>query len=309
MRVVWCAMVVVAALAEPARAQRVDAPLAAPGQSQDRPAATAGDPIVVTGRPLPPKEEIRALARAITPPNPSDAPLPRFHDSVCFGSAGLDRPTLEAIGDRLAADAEQAGLTLAGDGCKPNVITLFVDHVESEVAKLVQTKWWVFGDRSPGEIRSITREKGPVRAWSNSETRSRDGDQIDSGGFLKVATASRVVASVRRDTLASIVLIERAALLGKSPRQIGDYVAMRALAGVRPQRVRDRETILTLFDSETTAVPAELTAFDRGYLHGLYAGAANAFASSTQGTIVREILKAKGKEEAPAARNGSAVHP
>lgn len=309
MRTVFWAMVAAATLTAPARAQRVDAPPAAPGPAQDRAAATTGDPIVVTGRPLPPKEEIRALARAITPPNPSDAPLPRFHDSVCFGSAGLDRPTLEAIGDRLAADAEQAGLKLAGDGCTPNVITLFVDHVETEVAKLVQKRWWVFGDRSPGEIRTITRETGPVRAWSNSETLSRDGDRIDSGGFLKVASASRIVASVRRDTLASIVLIERAALLGKSPRQIGDYVAMRALAGVRPQRVSGRETILTLFDPATTAVPAELTAFDRGYLHGLYAGAANAFGASTQSMIVREILKAKDRQEAPAAGNGSTMRP
>lgn len=260
------------------------------------------DPIVVTGRPLPPKEEIRSLARAITPPNASNTPLPRFHDTVCFGSAGLDRPTLQAIGDRLAADAERAGLKLAGDGCKPNVITLFVDHVDHEAARLVQRKWWVFGDRTPSEIRTIVNEKGPVRAWSNSETRGRDGEPINPNGTLNVASASRIVASVRRDTLASVVLVERAALVGKTTSQIADYVAMRALAGVRPQRTQGRETILTLFDPGTADVPVELTAFDQGYLRGLYAGAANAFASTTQGTIVREILKAKDRETASTAR-------
>ncbi|WP_218018027.1 hypothetical protein [Sphingomonas azotifigens] len=260
-----------------------------------------GDPIIVTGRPLPPKAEIRSLTRAIAPPDLSDEPMPRFNDSVCFGSGGLDRPVLEAIGDRLAEDAELAGLRLAGDGCKPNVIVLFVDNVGSEVAALVRRKWWVFGDRSPSEIRTIVNEKGPVRAWSNSETRSRDGDRIDSHGVLRVPIASRIVTPVRRDVLASVVLVERAAVLGKSPRQIGDYVAMRSLAGVRPPRTTRGETILTLFDPGTISPASEMTRFDRGYLRGLYSGAPNTLASTTQGKIVREILKPNDKDPAGAA--------
>lgn len=255
-----------------------------------------GDPIIVTGRPLPPKAEIRSLARAIAPPEFSGEPMPRFNDSVCFGSGGLDRPILKAIGDRLAEDAELAGLRLAGDGCKPNVIVLFVDNVGSEVAALVRRKWWVFGDRSPSEIRTIVNEKGPVRAWSNSETRSRDGDRIDSHGVLRVPIASRIVTPVRRDVLASLVLVERAAVLGKSPRQIGDYVAMRSLAGVRPQRVTREATILTLFDPGTTSPAFEMTRFDRGYLRGLYSGAPNTLASTTQSKIVREIVEANDKD-------------
>lgn len=284
-----------------ARAQQLPPPPPAAAPAQDH-AATAGDPIVVTARPLLPKDEIRALTRMITPPTFNE-PLARFHDSVCFGNAGLDRGTLEEIGRRLAVDAEQAGLELAGDGCKPNVITLFVDGVDTQVRALVQRKWWVFGDRTPAEIRAVVNEKGPVRAWSNNEIRSRDGNRIGDGGKLKIESVSRIDSSTRRDTLASVVLIERSALIGKTTSQIGDYVAMRALAGARPQRISGRETILTLFDPATPTAPAELTAFDRGYLRGLYAGAANALASTTRGTIVREVLKAKDAEDAKAAKH------
>ncbi|WP_138983929.1 hypothetical protein [Sphingomonas elodea] len=270
------------------------------GSAGEQPAPT-GDPIIVTGRPLPSKEEIRALARDVTPPSTSSEPLARFHDSVCFGSVGLDRDTLIGIGDRLAADAELAGLKLAGEGCKPNVVILFVDGVAAEVDKLVRRKWWVFGDRLPSEIRTIVEERGPVRAWSNSEVRSSDGDRVDAQGFLKVTTASRIVASTRRDTLASVVLIERSAIVGKTISQIADYVAMRALAGARPHRAGGRETILALFDGATERTPPELTSFDRGYLRGLYTGPANDFAGTSQSKIVRAILKAKDEEIARTA--------
>ncbi|WP_333572172.1 hypothetical protein [Sphingomonas sp.] len=280
--------------------QNVPATADAPPSKVEAPKveAPASDPIIVTGRPLPSKDEIRAMTRAITPIDPSGDPLARFNDPVCLGSIGLDRATLEAIGDRFAADAEQAGLKLAGSGCKPNVLVLFVDHVDSEVDTLVKRKWWVFGDRSPAEIRTIVHERGPVRAWSNSETRARDGERIGYDRFLQIASASRIVAPIRKDTLAAVVLVERSAAIGKTTYQVADYLAMRALAGVRPRQTNSKDTILGLFAADAQEAPAELTAFDRGYLRGLYAGQANAFASTTQGQIVRTILKAKDAEVA-----------
>ncbi|SFJ66951.1 hypothetical protein SAMN03159338_2120 [Sphingomonas sp. NFR04] len=280
-----------------------------PGSQQTSPpSAAAGqtaDPIIVTGRPLPSKEQIRSITRSISPATPSSDPLARFNDPVCLASVGLDCTTMERIGQRFAADAEQAGLKLAGDHCKPNIVVLFIDGVNSEIDTLVKRKWWIFGDRSPAEIRTIVHERGPVRAWSNSETRGRDGERIDTRGVLRIASASRIVAPIRKDTLAAIVMIERSALIGKTTHQIADYLAMRALAGVRPPQKGDEqngngETILGLFTGDAPGVPAEMTALDRGYLRGLYAAPANAFAWSTQGQIVRTILKAKDAEVAPA---------
>lgn len=66
---------------------------------------------------------------------------------------------------------------------------------------------------------------------------------------------------------------------------------MRALAVVNPQRASGSESILTLFDPRTTRVPDAMTAFDRGYLRGLYTGPANLFAGTQQNQIVRTVLK------------------
>lgn len=299
MRVSFLALLAGVLLPHSAMAQQTAPPAGnTPAPKGETPAA---DPIIVTGRPLPSKDEIRALTRAITPANPAGDPLSRFHDPVCLGSIGFDRATLLAIGDRFAADAEQAGLQLAGGGCRPNVLVLFVDDVQSEIDQLVKRKWWIFGDRTPSEIRRIVHERGPVRAWSNSEIRSRDGDRINNDGTLRIASASRIVAPIRKDTLAAIVLIERSAAVGKTTHQLADYVAMRALAGARPGQASDTDTILALFADNATQAPGELTAFDRGYLRGLYAGPANAFARSTQAQIVRTIVKAKDAETIGAA--------
>ncbi|WP_313534956.1 hypothetical protein [Sphingomonas sp.] len=305
MRVSVLALMIGALLPVAATAQQAAGPLTEPARPQASPttaASPASDPIIVTGRPLPSKQQIRAITRSMSPATPSTDPLARFHNAVCLASIGLDRPTLERIGERFAEDAEQAGLRLAGDHCKPNIILFFVDGVSTEINALVKRKWWIFGDRNPAEIRMITHERGPVRAWSDSETRARDGERIDIEGFLRVATASRVNAPIRKDTLAAIVMIERSAVVGKTTHQIADYVAMRALAGARPPKNDDQETILGLFAENPQGVAAEMTSLDRGYLRGLYAAQANAFAWSTQGQIVRTILKAKDSEIRQAQR-------
>lgn len=272
-----------------------------PAQGRKAPAGPS-DPIIVTGRKPASKKEISALVHAITPPSPNDAPLARFHNAVCFGSVGLERSVLEMIGYRLAADAEQAGLKLAGDGCTPNILVVFTDGVGTGVDTLVRRKWWIFGDRTPSEIRTIVSETGPVRAWSNSEVLSRDGEHINQGGFLNVPIASRLVSPTRKDMLASIVLVERSAVIGKTSNQIADYLAMRTLGGARPRASGPTETILSLFDGDAKRVPGELTAFDRGYLRGLYAGQANAFAWSTRGLIVQRVLKEQQGDTPPPAQ-------
>lgn len=271
-------------------------------QGRKAPAGST-DPIIVTGRKPASKKYISALVHAITPPSPSDSPLARFQSAVCFGSVGLERSVLEMIGYRLAADAEQAGLKLAGDGCTPNILVVFTDGVATGIDTLVRRKWWIFGDRTPSEVRTIVGESGPVRAWSNSEVLSRDGAHINQGGFLNVPIASRLVSPTRKDMLASIVLVERSAVVGKTSNQIADYLAMRTLGGARPRASGPTETILSLFDANASRVPSELTAFDRGYLRGLYAGQANAFAWSTRGLIVERVLKEQQADPPPPAEH------
>lgn len=269
-------------------------------------AATQSDTIIVEGKPLADEARVRALARAITPRVGFDQPLARFTDPVCFATAGLPRSMLQTIGARLAEDAAEAGIRLAGDGCDPNIVVIFVDDGRAELKTLVKRRPWLFRDKQPSEIRAILDEPGPAHVWSVSETRSRDGDRLNYGDggapSLKVWIASRIGLPVRRDMLSTVMLIDRKAVLGRSLHQIADYAAMRTLAMVRPKGATGGDTILALFDPDVPASPAGMTGFDRGYLKALYEGSGSQRAFTKVAMIARSINKdvASGADPRPA---------
>ena len=265
--------------------------------AQVAPPATAeadANPIVVEGRALPEEAKIRALARAISPRTGFDQPLARFTDPICFATVGLPTAVLRSIGDRLAEDADLAGIDLAGDGCSPNILVMFVEDSHAETKALLKRRPGLFGDLQPSEIRAILNEPGPVHVWSASEIRSRDGDRqfrnLDGPPTLKVPVATRIGLAIRRDMLSTVMLIDRQAVTGRSPRQVADYAAMRTLAMIRPKGATGGDTILTLFDPDATP-PAEMTAFDRGYLKALYGGSGTQRGATKVAMIARSIAK------------------
>lgn len=277
-----------------AEAQQVPSRVAIASTSQTQP--STGESIVVTGKSAPHRAKVRALTDAVTPVPLWGEPLARFESPLCIGTAGLDRQTLEQIGQRLAWDAVRAGLSLGGTSCTPNVLILFVNAPSVEIDRLRKSSPGLFGDRTPTEIASLKHEPGPVHAWQNTEIRSTEGEPLSFQRVLPVRVASIITTPIQRNVLSAVVVVQRSAALGKTAEQLGDYLAMRVLAGVRPQRAQGKETILTLFDADNSPPLAEMTAFDQGYLQGLYAGAPNTKASTTKKMIVRSILAAEEKQ-------------
>lgn len=267
----------------------------------------AADPIVVEGRAPPDEVKIRALARAISPRVGFDQPLARFTDPVCFATAGLPAPMLRTIGARLAENADAAGIALAGDGCTPNILVMFVDDSREEAERLMKRRPWMFRDYQPSEMREILKEPGPVHVWSVSEVRSRDGDRLsqsaDGPPTLQVPIATRIGLAIRRDMLSTVMLVDRKAVLGHSLQQMADYAAMRTLAMIRPKGATGGDTILTLFDP-AAAPPTEMTAFDRGYMKALYDGSGTQRGATKVAMIARSIVKAADKDrtDAPAGK-------
>ncbi len=274
-------------------------------------APTAGD-IVVEGRPLPEEARVRALARAISPRTGYDQPLARFSDPVCFATAGLARPMLLTVADRLVQNAQAAGLRLGGDGCDPNVMVLFTDDGRADLKATMKRHPGLFRNQNPNEIRAILDEPGPVHVWSTSETRGADGERMfyDSNGIpsLRIPTATRIRLMVRRDMLSTVVLIDREAVPGHSLRQVADYAAMRTLAMIRPKGATGGDTILTLFDPDQPDPPTEMTAFDRGYLKALYEGS-GAQRGATKVAMIGHSIVWNGKAATPALAEGAAPVP
>lgn len=88
-----------------------------------------------------------------------------------------------------------------------------------------------------------------------------------------------------------MVVIDAAAVVGKTPTQIADYAAVRALArAVVPRMAPSVPTILTLFDA-TSAAPPELSDVDRALLRGVYLTDGRRDADTDRSLIARTIIK------------------
>lgn len=257
------------------------------------PADNSGDnltEIVVIGKDLKNREQVRRLAARITRDAGTQVPLARFYMPVCFTTFGLPMALAETFSKRLVKNASEAGVTVAGAGCKPNSVIIFADDGHRELQLIRKKQSWLFGSLTPFEIDRSINEPGPVHAWSSIEIRPSG-----SGGSI-------VVSAIRRDISSAFIVIDRQAAIGKTVRQLADYATMRALAVIRASGVdRGQDTILTLFRSDQTAPPRELTPFDRGYLRESYFGEANLKSSTKISQIARRISKDASAIDLPVA--------
>ncbi|WP_390549280.1 hypothetical protein [Qipengyuania sp. MTN3-11] len=253
------------------------------------------DEIVVQGR-VPDREAGRDLAAEITRRVEYGTPLARFHLPVCPKVSGI-HPTLgDALSARIRENASEMGLAVGGADCKSNIVVAFVVDAGREVYSLINDARWAFGTLEPSERERIAGETGFTRAWHVSVLGDENGAAIrDAKGPVvnNVSIATRLAAPVTRLVTASVVLMELAAIDGKTVEQIADFATMRALAPVTEinEATGEPESILALFSDPA---PAEgLTIFDRSYLSAYYSlRLRNRPASSTLNAVGREYAEA-----------------
>jgi hypothetical protein len=115
-------------------------------------------------------------------------------------------------------------------------------------------------------------------------------------------TPSRISATMRPVILASVVVMERDALVGLTTTQVADYAAMRLLARTDPSRLKGHaDTILTVLDAPMDAeIPSTLTQWDLSYLKGLYEVVPTRYSGQQRRAIQEKInrdLKAASEGE------------
>ncbi|WP_230770757.1 hypothetical protein [Sphingomonas sp. Leaf4] len=257
--------------------------------------------IVVTAAQRDAMRETARRVEAVLPPTTIDQPLARFTDPICPGVVGLSRETGQAIVDRIGIVADGIGLRIGAPGCDPNVLLIVTADGRAMVRGLMTRRTANLRAQTLADMRRILGEPGGARGWVEWETRSRDGERATVSGdgppTLEVQGASRLANAFRRDIVSAVVVIDTAAATTRSPLQIADYVAMRALADARPGRRIEAESILAAFaPGDGQATPDTLTPFDRGILRGLYSGQGNVTAGMKRATMVRAILDPGGGE-------------
>ena len=215
-------------------------------------------------------------------------PLARFEQPVCPGVIGLKVDAAEQMVARVKSNAESFGLKIANaETCDPNLIIAFLADGRDYLQRLADDRPYLFRDLPAADRRALLSQEGPVRAWVNTQVRTRDGifvgraenlTQPPSAGMW--SAHSRMYRPVREDISSSMILFDRDAIGGLGIDQLADYATLRGLARTFPEEAgEERASILSLFDARQSA-PVGLTAFDRSFLRNLYDGIPNLPASA-----------------------------
>lgn len=289
--------------------------LSSPAWAQADQPARSRDNIVVTGRAEqeePTKRDVTRQARDITAPGDlRHSALPRFEDRLCPGIMGLRTESASLMIDRIRDTAARLGLWLTEDDgtCSPNFIIAFVDDGQADLQRIADNSGWLFRDMSLVERRQLLQETGPVRVWTITQMRTRDGMPVPRSNSLfdppqvnAWMAHSKIYLPVREDITRVVVLFDKEGVKGKTLLQLADYAMMRGLARTRPvsESGQAMDTILALFDPSGSP-PLQLTEFDRAYLGAVYDGIPNIPGITKVQGVNRQLRRqAEGRSEAAA---------
>lgn len=223
--------------------------------------------------------------------------LARWKDGMCVGVVNLEAETARYLADRVSDVARSLGLRAHEPECHPSVLIVATSDGPALTQAFVDMRPRLFRvggagmDRGSAELREFIRAERPVRWWHvslpvDSETGdpvvripgyiSGSGAVTDGPSAQQYAPNTVIHAASRlndqtRDVLKRVfIIVDVDQMNGATLQQLGDYVAMVAMAQVDPDADTARfDTILNLFDNPATA-PTGLTGWDRAYLEGLY---------------------------------------
>jgi hypothetical protein len=241
------------------------------------------------------KARLETLTREISQQHGGQ--LARFEDAVCIAVSGFEDPYNTIFAQRMAQDAEQAGLQLGKAGCHPNIVVLMTDHPQQELMSLIRHDSFIssMGVREK-DVTSLAKSTGPTWTLTFTELRNTDGNHAmvrsefdDQTLRLRIydldhqpAPAAGYRSGVDGD--------RQFGDPGKTLTQIADYAALRSLADLKSRAPVTRErTILTLF--QPGSAPDGLTPYDLAYLKGLYSGPSSLKADMRMHEIVSTAIR------------------
>jgi len=263
---------------------------------QPPPPGSDQSPIVVTGGKTS-KDSVRDFVRDLTPVT-SGKGLSHFEHQVCPIVFGLAPHQNDMVEDRIRLVAKTAGIAVGGPKCSPNVVLIVASGKREVLEQLRRHHVDYFGDVSGNRIRELINSPERVLAWQIDGLPAVDGHDIiqDFGSGLLVnhttARASRITSPAYPQFEAAVVIVEFDALDGLTITQLADYVAVRALTGANPAKLRNSAppTILRAFDVPIGGeVPITLTEWDLSFLRGYYDARRNISAAAQRSAIAKTI--------------------
>lgn len=256
--------------------------------------ADAAPEIVVTAREALTRDEARTFAHAVTAP--VNRQIARLGVSACPKAIGFPPLVAARIEARIRTIAEQVKAPLVSGSCRGNLIVIGADDGRDMMQAMQKLPSHLIRGLPIRELNRLTSLDAPARAWTFTELENEDGVppsrpiRMDHT-ILEVRRASHINATTQQAIGMAVVVLEWPAMLGKSPTQIADYVAMRTLARTRPVSALTKTgTILTLFEPDHVP-PLAMTAADFAYLRSLYTQPATRYVHNQIGEIAREVQR------------------
>lgn len=255
--------------------------------------AAEPDEIVVTGHRALDQSEAQKAVNAVTVSH--DSQIARFQDPVCPLVVGLPMEARQVVEAQIRNVATQVGARVGAAKCDANLIVILAGDGKAMFSDIRKKRPdWLEGLSSRDSDR-ILNQQGPVRAWAVRSVRDEDGRivkvasnsiektemQVRSASFLKQTTSLGIDGSV--------MIIDRAAVDGRSLGEIGQYAAMRGLALTRVPEGETFGTILGMFNSGSG--PRALTRFDRDYLKALYSSDGRQLAVQERDRIAKALAQ------------------
>jgi hypothetical protein len=234
--------------------------------------------------------------------------LPRWEGGVCPGVSGLEPARAAYILDRIAEEAAAVGVEVAKPGCKPSVLIVVTTDPNTYAEAFRRKQPGFFADKpAPGELQSDARGRDVMVSGSpesgGAGQRLRDflvaerpvrWWHVSSRTETFIPNAGRIYSPFREDLSRALIIVDADQLDGVTWEQLAGYLAMVVLAHPSPRsEPRQLDSVLSLFaDRAEGRVPVKtLTAWDRGYLKGLYGAPEHARNLTAQRAEIQRTLE------------------
>jgi hypothetical protein len=265
--------------------------LAAAQQAPAR-AEPQNNPIIVQGERLPEAVARQRASQFVRATGVAEGTVAaaRWTDLVCPQVLGLEAIGKRAAEAKMRRIAATAGMKVAPEGCKPNIVVSFTADGAALARDIHRLEPRRLGSLSPQAKDAMLTGSAPIRWMYSTEVRGRRGERLSEGGGGQTAPATHdgsgagsamggdstmmqyessiISTGVNRVLTSAIVIIDTDQAMGRRLDTLAAYAALVAFAEIRNSDATPDGSILSLFSS--TAPPRELTLQDVAFLRALY---------------------------------------
>ncbi|MEA3029197.1 MAG: hypothetical protein QOG13_522 [Sphingomonadales bacterium] len=225
--------------------------------------------------------------------------IARWNGRICPNVLGLEPGQASYVRERIAQAARAVRIQIGPPRCPANIVIVVTADPDGFTRAVLRRHPRLFRDRndafaSRAEIAELLAPR-PVR-WiaASSPGNAYGAPMID--GVNRVYQGSRLTLATRENARFSFIVVDAGKLDRIIWSQLGDYLALVALARPAMDADYDAATILSAFHLRDRGEqgPRRLTAQDRALLRGLYTTSPAVSASAQRGAIRRRMASGEG---------------